>query len=137
MSNIIPISNNKEAKDILLKDTDIDKSLILLLEQKNIVSLLDLLELNSKQILELVNFNEQNFLEVAAIINQEINTKKNYDLIKIKKLNINPHLLRKISEIEWTVRTENCLKNDKIIYIGDLVEKSESYFKAPSGGPLV
>jgi DNA-directed RNA polymerase subunit alpha len=35
-------------------------------------------------------------------------------------------LLRKVDELELSVRSANCLKNDNIIYIGDLVQKSES-----------
>jgi DNA-directed RNA polymerase subunit alpha len=37
----------------------------------------------------------------------------------------NPHLLRKVDELELSVRSANCLKNDNIVYIGDLVQKSE------------
>jgi DNA-directed RNA polymerase alpha subunit len=32
---------------------------------------------------------------------------------------------KKVDELELSVRTANCLKNDNIIYIGDLVQKSE------------
>lgn len=35
------------------------------------------------------------------------------------------HLLRKVDELELSVRSANCLKNDNIVYIGDLVQKSE------------
>ena len=38
---------------------------------------------------------------------------------------IDPNLLRKVSELEFSVRSANCLKNDNIVYIGDLVQKSE------------
>ena len=38
----------------------------------------------------------------------------------------NKSLLRKVDELELSVRSMNCLKNDNIIYIGDLVQKSES-----------
>jgi DNA-directed RNA polymerase subunit alpha len=38
---------------------------------------------------------------------------------------LNPNLLRKVDELELSVRSANCLKNDNIIYIGDLVQKSE------------
>ena len=38
----------------------------------------------------------------------------------------NKHLLRKVDELELSVRSAICLKNDNIIYIGDLVLKSES-----------
>jgi DNA-directed RNA polymerase subunit alpha len=32
----------------------------------------------------------------------------------------------RVDELEFSVRTTNCLKNDNIIYIGDLVQKSEA-----------
>lgn len=38
---------------------------------------------------------------------------------------INRNLLKKVEELELSVRSANCLKNDNIIYIGDLVQKSE------------
>jgi DNA-directed RNA polymerase subunit alpha len=38
----------------------------------------------------------------------------------------NRHLLRKVDELELSVRSANCLKNDNIVYIGDLVQKTES-----------
>jgi DNA-directed RNA polymerase subunit alpha len=37
----------------------------------------------------------------------------------------NKNLLRKVEELELSVRSMNCLRNDNIIYIGDLVQKSE------------
>ncbi len=41
-------------------------------------------------------------------------------------LPFNRNLLRKVEELELSVRSANCLKNDNIIYIGDLVQKSEA-----------
>jgi DNA-directed RNA polymerase subunit alpha len=41
------------------------------------------------------------------------------------ELPFNANLLRKVDELELSVRSANCLKNDNIIYIGDLVQKSE------------
>ncbi len=38
---------------------------------------------------------------------------------------MNRNLLKKVDELELSVRSANCLKNDNIIYIGDLVQKSE------------
>ena len=35
------------------------------------------------------------------------------------------HLLSKVDELELSVRSANCLKNDNIVYIGDLVQKTE------------
>ena len=37
----------------------------------------------------------------------------------------NKNLLKRVEELELSVRSMNCLKNDNIIYIGDLVQKSE------------
>lgn len=37
----------------------------------------------------------------------------------------NRNLLRKVDELELSVRSANCLKNDNIVYIGDLIQKSE------------
>ena len=48
------------------------------------------------------------------------------DAEKKDDLPFNRNLLRKVDELELSVRSANCLKNDNIIYIGDLVLKSES-----------
>ena len=42
------------------------------------------------------------------------------------ELPFNKNLLRKVDELELSVRSANCLKNDNIVYIGDLVQKSEA-----------
>ena len=41
------------------------------------------------------------------------------------ELPYNKILLKKVEELELSVRAANCLKNDNIVYIGDLVQKSE------------
>jgi len=41
-------------------------------------------------------------------------------------LEFNPLLLKKVDELELSVRSANCLKNDNIIYIGDLIQKTEA-----------
>lgn len=38
----------------------------------------------------------------------------------------NRNFLRKVDELELSVRSANCLKNDNIVYIGDLVQKTEA-----------
>ncbi len=45
---------------------------------------------------------------------------------KIAELPFNKNLLRKVDELELSVRSANCLKNDSLVYIGDLVQKTES-----------
>lgn len=42
------------------------------------------------------------------------------------ELPFSKHLLKKVDELELSVRSANCLKNDNIVYIGDLVQKTES-----------
>jgi DNA-directed RNA polymerase subunit alpha len=43
----------------------------------------------------------------------------------IDNLPFNRNLLRRVDELELSVRSANCLKNDNIVYIGDLVQKTE------------
>ncbi len=46
--------------------------------------------------------------------------------VAIPELAFNPALLKKVDELELSVRSANCLKNDNIVYIGDLIQKSEA-----------
>ena len=48
------------------------------------------------------------------------------DLTSSDSSQINRFLLKKVDELELSVRSANCLKNDNIIYIGDLVQKTEA-----------
>jgi DNA-directed RNA polymerase subunit alpha len=43
-----------------------------------------------------------------------------------EELEFNPILLKKVDELELSVRSANCLKNDNIVYIGDLIQKTEA-----------
>jgi len=45
--------------------------------------------------------------------------------VKTVEPEFNRNLLRRVEELELSVRSMNCLKNDNIIYIGDLVQKTE------------
>ena len=52
-----------------------------------------------------------------------------------KKQEIDPILLRPIDDLELTVRSANCLKAESILYIGDLVQKTEvELLKTPNLG---
>ncbi|OJX80027.1 DNA-directed RNA polymerase subunit alpha [Magnetospirillum sp. 64-120] len=57
-----------------------------------------------------------NFDEPTHVVEEE----------KKDELPFNKNLLRKVDELELSVRSANCLKNDNIIYIGDLVQKTEA-----------
>ncbi len=45
--------------------------------------------------------------------------------VKTVEPEFNKNLLKRVEELELSVRSMNCLKNDNIIYIGDLVQKTE------------
>jgi DNA-directed RNA polymerase subunit alpha len=45
---------------------------------------------------------------------------------EIDELPFNPKLLKKVDELELSVRSANCLKNDNIVYIGDLIQRTEA-----------
>ena len=46
--------------------------------------------------------------------------------VEEKPLPFNANLLRKVEDLELSVRSANCLKNDNIVYVGDLVQKTEN-----------
>ena len=69
----------------------------------------------------------------ARILQDQLQPFINFDEPEVKqdqdaseKLPFNSNLLKKVEELELSVRSANCLKNDNIIYIGDLVQKTES-----------
>jgi DNA-directed RNA polymerase subunit alpha len=69
----------------------------------------------------------------ARILQDQLQSFINFDEPEIQKdhesseqLSYNSNLLKKVEELELSVRSANCLKNDNIIYIGDLVQKTES-----------
>jgi len=69
----------------------------------------------------------------ARVLQDQLQPFINFDEPEIQKeprakeiLPFNHNLLKKVEELELSVRSANCLKNDNIVYIGDLVQKSES-----------
>lgn len=67
----------------------------------------------------------------AKILQDQLNVFINFEEVEeIKEvkdeLPFNKNLLRKVDELELSVRSANCLKNDNIVYIGDLVRKTEA-----------
>ncbi|WP_370931197.1 DNA-directed RNA polymerase subunit alpha [Bartonella sp. DGB1] len=63
--------------------------------------------------------------QLYVFINFEEPQKKSVET-SVAELSFNPALLKKVDELELSVRSANCLKNDNIIYIGDLIQKTES-----------
>ncbi len=69
----------------------------------------------------------------ARILQDQLQTFINFEEPKeVRKdepkpdLAFNPALLKKVDELELSVRSANCLKNDNIVYIGDLIQKTEA-----------
>jgi len=62
--------------------------------------------------------------QLSVFINFEEPTPKIEDIVE--ELSFNRNLLRKVDELELSFRSANCLKNDNIVYIGDLVLKTEA-----------
>ncbi len=95
--------------------TDLDK-LTLDLETNGAISPEDSVALAARilqdQLQLFVNFDEPKTAQPVEEIDDE--------------LEFNRNLLRKVDELELSVRSANCLKNDNIVYIGDLVQKTEA-----------
>ena len=63
--------------------------------------------------------------QLAVFINFE-EPKKPQEEQRHPELAFNAALLKKVDELELSVRSANCLKNDNIVYIGDLIQKTEA-----------
>jgi DNA-directed RNA polymerase subunit alpha len=76
---------------------------------------------------------EDSIAYAARILQDQLDIFINFEETKAKKveetrpeLPFNPALLKRVEELELSVRSANCLKNDNIIYIGDLIQKTEA-----------
>jgi DNA-directed RNA polymerase subunit alpha len=63
--------------------------------------------------------------QLSVFVNFE-EPRKEEAAVAAPQLPFNPALLKKVDELELSVRSANCLKNDNIVYIGDLIQKSEA-----------
>ncbi|MBM3617153.1 MAG: DNA-directed RNA polymerase subunit alpha [Alphaproteobacteria bacterium] len=103
--------------------TDYDK-LSLFVETDGTVNAEDAVAFSARilqdQLQQFINFEEQEVEEQRK---------------ESEDLPFSPYLLKKVEELELSVRSANCLKNDNIVYIGDLVQKTESeMLKTPNFG---
>ncbi|MEM6489093.1 MAG: DNA-directed RNA polymerase subunit alpha [Pseudomonadota bacterium] len=76
---------------------------------------------------------EDSLAYAARILQDQLQTFINFEEPKDaarydseEELEFNPLLLKKVDELELSVRSANCLKNDNIVYIGDLIQKTEA-----------
>jgi hypothetical protein len=57
--------------------------------------------------------------------------------LSIEQIPFNPAFLAVVDDLELSVRTANCLRNDNIVYIGDLVQKTEAeMLRTPNFGRM-
>ncbi|NIJ57410.1 DNA-directed RNA polymerase subunit alpha [Pseudochelatococcus lubricantis] len=63
--------------------------------------------------------------QLAVFVNFE-EPRREEAAVATPQLPFNPALLKKVDELELSVRSANCLKNDNIVYIGDLIQKTEA-----------
>jgi len=63
--------------------------------------------------------------QLSLFVNFE-EPQKEQPVEQVTELAFNPALLKKVDELELSVRSANCLKNDNIVYIGDLIQKTEA-----------
>jgi DNA-directed RNA polymerase subunit alpha len=63
--------------------------------------------------------------QLSVFVNFE-EPKKETTFERQPELVFNAALLKKVDELELSVRSANCLKNDNIVYIGDLIQKTEA-----------
>lgn len=65
--------------------------------------------------------------QLSSFVTIDFNDNKpEADVVPNDDLPFNKNLLKKVDELEFSVRSANCLKADDIVYIGDLVQKTES-----------
>jgi len=64
--------------------------------------------------------------QLTVFVNFEEPKSESRDQAKTAELEFNRNLLKKVDELELSVRSANCLKNDNIVYIGDLIQKTEA-----------
>ena len=71
----------------------------------------------------------------AKILQEQLQVFVNFDVEKYDQveekevegeIDFNKNLLKTVDELELSVRSYNCLKNEKITYVGDLVSKTEA-----------
>jgi DNA-directed RNA polymerase alpha subunit len=101
------------------------------LKNDNIVHIGDLVQKTEAEMLRTPNFGRKSLTEIKEVLEQlglrfgvEIAGWPPENVEQISK-RFQSIFFKKVDAFEFSVRTANCLKNDNIIYVGDLVQKSE------------
>lgn len=112
------------------------------LKEQNIITLSDLLSCNKFDLLNNKNVGLKTLDDIVNslnIFNQNNNTsfliKETSSQAKNIEKIFNRNLFKRIDELNLSTRIINCLKNEKIFYVGDLVQKTErDMLKTPKFG---
>lgn len=123
-SPVLNVSYNVENTRVG-QDTDFDK-LTLSVETNGAITPVDAVAFAAKiiqdQLQKFITFN----IDDSDVTNEKV---------KDTALEYPPVLLKKIDDLELSVRSMNCLRGENILYIGDLVQKTESeMLKTPNFG---
>ena len=121
-SPVLNVASNVEQARVGQK-TDYDK-LLMTIKTDGSVKPEDALALSARILIDQLGL-FVNFEDPEVVKKEEIE----------EELPFNKVLLKKVDELELSVRANNCLKNDNITYIGELVQKTENdMLKTPNFG---
>jgi len=102
------------------------------LKNDNMIYIGDLVQKTEAEMLRTPNFGWKSLNEIKEVLAQmglrlgvEISGWPPVSLEELSK-HFQTIFFKKVDELELSVRTANCLKNDNTIYIGDLVQKTEA-----------
>jgi DNA-directed RNA polymerase alpha subunit len=129
---------NRKIEDIMFLNTRTTNAL----KEQNIITLSDLLSCNKFDLLNNKNVGLKTLDDIVNslnIFNQNNNTSFLIKETSSQSKNIekifNRNLFKRIDELNLSTRIINCLKNEKIFYVGDLVQKTErDMLKTPKFG---
>jgi hypothetical protein len=124
---------------LILKEFGVDKFIRLALSPAEIPSTalpVVFVREVSKRVLKLSYFHSGMRTDVTKFVEFERVARRNDLSVKAQEgknlgipqehLTFDPAFLTRVDELELSVRTANCLRNDNIVYIGDLVQKTEA-----------
>lgn len=146
---VLPANDPRLLKNI--EDLELSVRLLNCLQNDNIKYVGELIQKTEDYMLKIPNMGRKSLNEIKTILEYDglfLGTKiiSPEDLPKFivakelaEKQNLlqpnDPRLLKKVDELDLSVRAVNYLKNDNINYIGELVQKTEDYMlKAPNFG---
>jgi hypothetical protein len=102
------------------------------LKNDNIIFIGDLVQKTEAEMLRTPNFGRKSLNEIKEVLAQvglrlgvEISGWPPENVEELSK-NFQTIFFKKVDELELSVRTANCLRNDNIIFIGDLAQKTEA-----------